>query len=125
MSQLNVDSIKDRTGADQPDIVGAAKAWVNFNAAAATIRKDFNVDSVTDNGVGDYSVIFSTAFPDGDYAWTGTASINPKGNNVRTILNAPVGTQPPSSTILRVVSARSDTSANIDSSYINVVIFDI
>ena len=75
MSQLNVDSIKDRTGADQPDIVGVAKAFVNFDGTGTvTIRNGFNVSSITDNGTGNYTVNFTTAMPDANYAITGTAS---------------------------------------------------
>ena len=68
MSQLNVDSIKDRTGANQPDIVGAAKAFVNFDGTGnVTIRNGFNVSSITDNGTGNYTVNFTNAMPDADY----------------------------------------------------------
>ena len=53
------------------------KAWVNFNGTFASspytlanggIRSAFNVDSITDNGVGDYTVNFTTAMPDANYA---------------------------------------------------------
>lgn len=48
-----------------------AKAWVNFNGTGTvTIRSSFNVSSITDNGIGDYSVNFSTAFADSNYAAT-------------------------------------------------------
>jgi hypothetical protein len=50
-----------------------AKAWVNFNgtlAAASMIRSAFNVSSITDHGTGDYSVNFTTAFADSNYAAT-------------------------------------------------------
>ena len=50
-----------------------AKAWVNFNGtlvAASMIRSAFNVSSITDHGFGDYSVNFTTAFADSNYAVT-------------------------------------------------------
>lgn len=48
-----------------------AKAWVNFNGTGTVaIRSSFNVSSITDHGVGDYSVNFSTAFADSNYAAT-------------------------------------------------------
>lgn len=47
----------------------AARAWVNFNGVGAlAIRASGNVSSVTDNGVGDYTINFSTAMPDTNYA---------------------------------------------------------
>jgi hypothetical protein len=48
---------------------GLAKAWVNFNGTGAVaIRASYNVSSITDNGTGDYTVNFTTAFADANYA---------------------------------------------------------
>lgn len=51
---------------------GLCKAWVNFDGTATTtatlIRAAFNVSSITDGGVGVYTVNFTTAMPDADYA---------------------------------------------------------
>lgn len=45
--------------------VYAARAWVNFNGTGTVaIRAAGNVSSITDNGVGDYTVNFATAMPD-------------------------------------------------------------
>jgi hypothetical protein len=47
------------------------KAWVNFNGTSTVaIRASYNVSSITDNGTGDYTVNFTTAMTDGDYAVT-------------------------------------------------------
>lgn len=47
----------------------AARAWVNFNGAGTVaIRASGNVSSITDNGVGDFTVNFQTAMPDANYA---------------------------------------------------------
>jgi len=51
------------------NLSGTAKAWVNFAAGDASIRDNFNVSSVTDHGTGDYTVNFSSALADNDYAW--------------------------------------------------------
>jgi hypothetical protein len=51
------------------------RAWVNFNGTGTVaIRADFNVSSITDNGVGDYTVNFATAMADVNYAVTGMAN---------------------------------------------------
>ena len=52
--------------------VNDAKAWVNFNGTGTVAIRGtpFNVSSITDHGVGDYSVNFSTAFADSNYAAT-------------------------------------------------------
>ena len=48
---------------------GLCKAWVNFNGTGTVaIRASYNVSSITDNGVGDYTVNFTTAMVDANYA---------------------------------------------------------
>jgi len=76
MSTLAVGTIKSISSAapvfqntSGTEIGTLCKAWVNFGASDAAIRDDFNVSSVTDNGTGDYTVNFSSAFTDNDYAW--------------------------------------------------------
>lgn len=49
--------------------VYACRAWVNFNGSGTVaIRDSGNVSSITDNGVGDYTVNFTTAMPDVNYS---------------------------------------------------------
>jgi hypothetical protein len=51
------------------------RAWVNFNGTGTVaIRASGNVSSITDNGTGDYTVNFTTAMPDTNYAFSGGAS---------------------------------------------------
>jgi hypothetical protein len=50
------------------------KAWVNFNGTGTVaIRASLNVSSITDNGTGDYTVNFTTAMTDANYAMSGFA----------------------------------------------------
>ncbi len=45
------------------------KAWVNFNGTSTvSIRAAYNVSSITDNGVGHYTINFTTPMPDANYA---------------------------------------------------------
>jgi hypothetical protein len=47
----------------------ACRAWVNFNGTGTVaIRASGNVSSITDNGVGQYTVNFTTAMSDANYA---------------------------------------------------------
>ena len=73
MSTLKVGTIQNTSGGSSstPEQIeqGRAKAWVNFAAGDASIRDDFNVSSVDDHGTGDYTVNFSSALADNDYAW--------------------------------------------------------
>ena len=53
------------------------RAWVNFNGTGTVaIRNSGNVSSITDNGVGDYTVNFTTAMPDANYGFSGGASVD-------------------------------------------------
>ena len=70
---LTISTLKDDTGvlATQNGMTGIAKAWVNFNGTGTVaIRGSFNVSSITDNGTGDYTINFTTAMPNANYAWT-------------------------------------------------------
>jgi hypothetical protein len=52
------------------------RAWVNFNGTGTVaIRASGNVTSITDNGVGSYTVNFTTAMPDTNYAITVSSAI--------------------------------------------------
>ena len=45
------------------------RAWVNFDGTGTVaIRASFNVSSITDNGTGNYTVNFTNAMPDANYA---------------------------------------------------------
>src|SRR5262249_46589903 len=56
----------------------AAKAWVRFNGqGTVAITASYNVTSITDNGVGHYTVNFTTAFSGANaYACGATANQN-------------------------------------------------
>jgi hypothetical protein len=51
------------------------RAWVNFNGTGTVaIRASFNVSSITDNGTGLYTVNFTTAMSDANYATLSTGT---------------------------------------------------
>lgn len=59
-----------------------AKAWVNFNGTGTvSIRDDYNVSSITDNGTGDYTVNFSTAIGNANYAVAGAGRYDTGDSN--------------------------------------------
>ena len=51
------------------------RAWVNFNGSVIAIRAGGNVSSITHNGAGDYTVSFTTAMPDANYAVQVTGNV--------------------------------------------------
>lgn len=61
----------------------AARAWVNFNGTGTVaIRASGNVPVVNDNGVGDYTVTFTTAMPDVNYCPVVTAHASAGGTMI-------------------------------------------
>lgn len=47
------------------------RAWVNFNGVSGAIQASANITSVVKNGTGDYTINFTTAMPDANYAISG------------------------------------------------------
>jgi hypothetical protein len=79
MSTLRVNTLQNTSGVE----VYTAKAWVNFNGTGTVaIRAAGNVSSITDNGTGDYTVNFTTAMVDANYAVTSMAGGFSSGNTV-------------------------------------------
>jgi hypothetical protein len=53
----------------------SARAWVNFNGTGTVaIRASANVSSITDNGTGNYTVNFTTAMSDANFATQASVS---------------------------------------------------
>ena len=77
MSTIKTTTLSTQGGSTVPVetvVNGTAKAWVNFNGTGTVaIRRAFNVSSITDNGVGRYSINLTTAMPDANYAVMGHA----------------------------------------------------
>lgn len=61
-----------------------AKAWVSFDASSGTpvVGESFNVSSITDNGVGDFTINFTTAFAASTHAAAGMAGNNDASNHL-------------------------------------------
>lgn len=97
------------------------RAWVNFNGTGVVaIRGSGNVSSITDNGVGDYTVNFATAMPDANYGFNVSSSGISGTNSVTQSVNF---TAPPTSSAFRFQISNSGTGAAIDVANISVSIF--
>ena len=96
--------------------VYAARAWVNFNGTGTVaIRASGNVSSITDNGTGDYTVNFTTAMPDVNYAVSATGGRS--GSSFGLYL------QGIATTTTLPISTRSLAGAAEDSSEIQIAVF--
>lgn len=98
-----------------------ALAWVNFNGTGTVaIRSSYNVSSITDNGIGNYTVNFATALSDANYSTVVTPSaINGTEGGAAGGCNSPSQSQV--TVLIHVVSATSTPTQ--DRSIVNVAIF--
>ena len=112
--------------AQVPTVSGTAplymcRAWVNFNGTGTVaIRASGNVSSITDNGVGDYTVNFTTAMPDANYSIVALGSNTTTYNQFVQIYNLTT----PTASLVRIRGAASFTAGtNEDSTYMSVAVF--
>jgi hypothetical protein len=97
------------------------KAWVNFNGTGTVaIRAAYNVSSITDNGTGDYTVNFTTALADAQYAVAGSVTGLANYNSAR-VFNVYDG-QPSSASSVRVLCKSSAAASTFDEANMTVII---
>lgn len=95
------------------------KAWVNFNGTGTiAIRAAYNISSITDNGVGDYTLNFTNALADVNYGCAGFAA--------DAIYTAPItvcsfGTYTQTTSAFRIKTSYAGTL--YDNTHTHVVIF--
>jgi hypothetical protein len=97
------------------------RAWVNFNGTGTVaIRASGNVTSITDSGAGDYTVNFTTAMPDANYAVTVSQSISSGGAATIQFTREDLTARTASAFRTRVTNT---SSAAVDAEQVNVAIF--
>ena len=96
------------------------RAWVNFNGTGTVaIRASGNVSSITDNGTGLYTVNFTTAMPDANYAHSGSGGKLTTGS----ISDIDVSRVNSSASNIRIETVRGSNNTVTDFDYIAVAIF--
>ena len=97
----------------------ACRAWVNFNGAGTVaIRASGNVSSITDNGVGNYTVNLTTAMPDTNYVLTGLSASLPSTGAVADGSNSFTRT----ASSFRIYTTNGGEAVNVDGDYVNVLV---
>ena len=130
MSTLKTGKVKTTTIADELDtestavtnvINGSAKAWVNFNGlGTVAIRESFNVNSITDNGTGDYTINFTNAMSDENFSMVGSGNY---GNEVNWRVPVP-RVYTTSSIRINTIYADANTHPTLyDGVLLNIVVF--
>ncbi|MFZ5789786.1 MAG: hypothetical protein ACOY3L_03710 [Pseudomonadota bacterium] len=82
---------------------GVAKAWCKTAIAGGvpSIARGHNISSITDNGTGDFTYVFTTPFSDANYAYCGSCR-DSSGTTRATSVNQS-GTAAPTSSACRIV----------------------
>ena len=100
------------------------KAWVNFNGSGTVaIRDSFNVSSITDNGTGDYTVTYTNAMSDVNYAAAYGWNIEAVNNRVLGTDSSNYLTGSMNLTIEDAGQSYGQGSSRADCNRISVVIF--
>jgi len=100
--------VKTATNATGTAPVYACRAWVNFDGTGTvSIRDSGNVSSITDNGMGDYTVNFATAMPDNNYTISGIGARVNRSSAVRPYQTTFTNDQTPSSFRVEIIDSRS------------------
>jgi hypothetical protein len=95
------------------------RAWVKFVANGTvstnqTINGSGNVTSVFKNATGDFTINFTTALPDTDYAVVGSIQSNTTSNRNQTFVIAPASTTPYATSSIRVNSNDPNTNTALE-----------
>ena len=126
MSTLSVNTVKslgtgapvfqNSTGAEKGQL---AKAWINFNGTGTVaIRDSFNVSSITDVTTGVYTVNFTNAMANNNYATVITKRLNETGGSSSSddVISGLVNTA-------QTTSAVNVFTRNTDCIAVNVAVF--
>jgi len=100
---------------------GVAKAWVVFVGSTAVVNGSFNVSSVTRNSAGNYTINFSTALSNANYAGTIAVAYYTSGSGPSNVGEFFGGTRTTSA--YQIAMQNSAASGYQDSPFVSVVIF--
>ena len=118
MSTLKTNTLSNVAGtsstAIENAIHGSAKAWVNFNGTGTVaIRASYNVSSITDHAAGQYTVNFTTALSDENYAAVLSCETQPTGDYGST-LNVDGDYAPTTSGVRIICQSESSSLLQLD-----------
>jgi hypothetical protein len=135
----NAGEIKKALNADNAPPIFACRAWVSFSgskdttgAASASntnrlIRSSGNISSVSRNAAGDYTINFTTAMPDANYA----AQVTAQGTtNTPALIGSFMGSngssafvESPTASSMRIAIYNYNYTGVFDSDFVSVCIF--
>lgn len=98
----------------------ACRAWVNFNGVNNTITGSGNVSSITDNGVGDYTINFTTAMQDTNYS--NLVSMGQSSGNTDLFVSS-IKSSTSSGVRISCRQGNKDFNTDVDSTVVSVAVF--
>jgi C1A family cysteine protease len=110
-------TIKNSSGTE---IGQFSKVWVNFDGTGTvSIDDSFNVSSITDNSTGNYTINFTNAMSNAEYAVAGTVETT----NATSVVVTTFGTSGNSRTTSSVRIAASYDNIIVDAVECSVIVF--
>ena len=124
--KITVSTINDSSGvlATQNGMTGIPKAWAAFTGSTGAITGSFNVSSITRNSTGDYTVNFTTAMANANYAKSVASSPEYAVQLVvcQTDTNTSLTETAPTTSAFRFLVSQP-TGVRVDGKYVSVAIF--
>jgi len=122
MSTIKADTVQNTSGGPVTltDQV-ATKFWVNFNGTGTIAARDsFNLSSLTDHGTGQFTLNFSNAFANANYAGAGMAGAD--GTTYTNSRSVFVNRTSPTTTAFRIEDDQSSNGENMDDPQVHVLV---
>lgn len=138
MSTLSTANIESKAANTPPvikDLNGAecgqfCRAWVNFDGEGTiSIRNNFNVSSLTDEGTGEYTLNFTNALPNANYCFAGSVGRPTATTTTLNVVELPdnqalSSVMTTTSLKINVIFTNSTNNrSNVDRPYVGVIVF--
>jgi len=110
--------VKTTTNATGSAPMYSGRAWVQFTGTGTvTVNGEGNVSSITDNGTGNYTVNFTTAMPDANYA-VGSSLSTPGGSSATAALTVTTYT----TTSFLIISRNGSSGSFFDQELVSAIV---
>ncbi len=115
-------TLKTNLNASGTAPVYAVRAWVNFNGKnTPTTNASGNISSITDNGVGNYTLNFTTALPHANYSVSGSGRYDTTGGANTPIVGIYRSATAQSTSAVQI-STMTDVAAAFDCDVVTVTV---
>ena len=117
MSELRADTITASDGTSPVALTKqmALRGWVNFNGTGTIAARDsLNLSSLSDNGTGEYTINYASAWSAVNYAFTGCSGQTAAGSRTTGGITFDDFSASVTTTSHRILSRKKDDATNHD-----------